>query len=157
LNKALLAVLVALAALAAGVAGCGGGDDGDTGTTASLTKAEFLKQADAICKRENSKLESEFEEFAKESGFQGKEPSKEQNVEVIEEVLVPNVSNQRDEIEELGAPDGEEDKVEAILDALGEGIEEVEGDPEAVLDPQSDPFGKANELAGDYGLKACGR
>ena len=44
-----------------------------------------------------------------------------------------------------------------MLDALEEGIEEAEEDPEAVFDAKSDPFGPANKIAKEYGLKVCGQ
>jgi hypothetical protein len=45
--------------------GCGGGDD-TTETTASLTKAQFVKQGNAICENGNREIDASFEEFTKE-------------------------------------------------------------------------------------------
>jgi len=155
LNRSFLAVAAALVVLAAIVAGCGS-DDSDT--TASLTKTEFIKQADAICKKEEAKIGGEFKAFAKENDIPlDKEPNNEQSEELVEEILIPNVQNQADGIRELGTPSGDEDKVEAILDALDEGIEEAEEDPGALFASESDPFAKANKLASGYGLEVCGQ
>jgi hypothetical protein len=155
LKRAPLIVLVALVAVAAIVAGCG---SDDSETTASLTKAQFIKQADAICKKEDAKVEGEFKSFAKENGIPlNKEPNPEQGEELVEEILVPNVRNQSEAIRDLGAPSGEEEKVTELLDSLDEGIEVAEEDPGALFDSKSDPFAKVNELARDYGLEVCGQ
>jgi hypothetical protein len=156
LNRASLAVLAALVALAAIVAGCGSDDDSDT--TASLTKTEFIKQADAICAKSEKQVSTEFEDFAKENDIPlDKEPSEEQSEELVEEVLIPSVQDQADGIRDLGLPSGDEDRVEAMLDALDEAIEEAEDDPAALFASGSDPFAKANKLASDYGLEVCGQ
>ncbi|HWO47338.1 MAG TPA: hypothetical protein VNM41_04690 [Solirubrobacterales bacterium] len=158
MNKALLAALAALAVVAALVAGCGGGDDTTTDETATLTKAEFIKQGDAICEKGNEELEGEFQSFAKENDIPlEKEPNTEQSEELVEEVLVPNIQNQAEELRALGVPSGDEDQVNAMLDSLEEGIEEAEDDPGDLFSGKTDPFGKANKLASEYGLKVCGQ
>ena len=63
----LLTAAVAAAVLAALVAGCGGGGDTTTDETVTLTKAEFIKQGDAICKEGNEEIEAGFEKFAEEN------------------------------------------------------------------------------------------
>jgi hypothetical protein len=154
LNRASLTVLAAFVALAAIVAGCGS----DSETTESLTKAEFIKQADAICKKEDAKIESEFKSFAKENGIPlDKEPNPEQGEELVEEILIPNVQNQSEAIRDLGAPSGEEEKVSELLDSLDEGIEEAEEEPGSLFTSKSDPFAEANKLARDFGLEVCGQ
>ena len=56
------------------------------------------------------------------------------------------------------APSGEEDKVEAIVDALEAGAEELEDDPGSLLDGKgTGPLDKANELASEFGFKECGQ
>jgi maltose-binding protein MalE len=154
LSKRFIAVLVGVLALAALVAGCGS-SSGDS-TTASLSKAEFIKQGDAICQKGNKEIETGFEAFMKENGIKG-EPSKAQGVEISETVLIPSIETQSEELRALGAPSGEEGEISAMLDALDEGVEEAEEDPEALLASESDPFGPANKMASEYGLKVCGR
>lgn len=149
----LLTAAVAAAVLAALVAGCGGGDE-TTDETVTLTKTEFIKQGDAICKESGDQSEKEAEEFAEENGFTLEKASEEQLEEAVAAVLVPTLRQQADEIEALGAPDGDEKQVEAILDSLEGATDEIEGDPSVVF--KEEVFDEPNELAEDYGFKVCG-
>jgi hypothetical protein len=153
LNKAFLAAIAALAALAALVAGCGGGGD-TTDETVTLTKTEFIKQGDAICKKGNDESEKEAEEFAEDNGFELEKASKEQLEEAVGEVLVPNLEQQIEELDALGAPEGDEDKVEAIITSLEDATGEIEDDPGIVF--EGDVLQKPSKLADEYGFKVCG-
>ena len=156
MNKGLIAAFVGVIAIAAIVAGCGSSSDDET---SSLTKAQFVAQADAICKKGNAEIESEVEAFqAKNDLGENDEPSKVQQAEVSETILAPNVTNQAEEIRALEAPSGDEDEISAMLDSLDEGVEEVEANPQAPFESnQPNPFGAANKLAREYGLKVCGQ
>lgn len=154
MNKALLAVLAALTVIAALVAGCGGGSDSTTDETVVLTKAEFIKQGDQICKKANEENEAEAEEFAKENDFTLEKASKDQIEEAVVAVLVPSIEKQAEEIEALGAPKGDEEKVEEIVTSLEDAAGEIEDEPKAVF--EGDILGKPTELAKDYGFKVCG-
>ena len=45
-----------------------------------------------------------------------------------------------------------------MLDSLDEGVEEVEANPQALFESnQPNPFGQANKMAKEYGLKVCGQ
>jgi hypothetical protein len=140
--------------LAIGViaAGCGSSSD----STSSLTKAEFIKQADAICTAGNKSDEAEFEAYAKENGLENKEPSDAQKEELVTDVVLPSISKQGEEISALGAPSGEEDQVNAIVDGIEGAVEEAEGDPSVVLSGPG-PFKEVDKLAKDYGLTVCGQ
>jgi uncharacterized protein with von Willebrand factor type A (vWA) domain len=151
----LIAVLAALAAIMLIVAGCGGGDDSSSDSS-SITKAQFIKQADAICENGNKENEAEFEEFAKEHNLsEKKEPSKAQQEEAISEIVAPGVQKQIEEIDALGAPKGDEGKIEAMIAAVEEGVEEIEENP-ASLTEGKNPLAKGSKLAKEYGLKTCG-
>jgi hypothetical protein len=150
-----IAVLAALAAITMIAAGCGGGGDSSSDSS-SLTKAEFLKQGNAICAKGNKEINEGFEEFAKENGFsEKKQPSEAQLTEVIETVVLPKVRGQVEGIKALGAPSGEEAQVEAITDAAEEALEKGEEEPAALASEKADPFTKANEKASAYGLVKC--
>jgi hypothetical protein len=152
MSKRFIALLAALAAIAMIVVGCGGGDS----SSSSLSKAEFIKQADAICEKGNEENNTEFEEFAKEHNLsEKKEPSKAVQEEAISEIVAPGVKKQIEEIDALGAPEGDEKKIEAMVGAVEEGVEEIEADP-AVLIEGKNPLAKGSKLAKEYGLKTCG-
>jgi hypothetical protein len=149
-------VLGGVLAIALIAAGCGGSSSSDS--TASLTKAEFVKQGNAICAIGNKQIEAGFESFAKENHLsENKQPTEAQAAEIAETVLIPAVTTQIEGIRALGVPSGEEDQVNAILDAAEEGIEKAEEDPGVLLSSNGDnAFGKANKLAREYGLTTCG-
>lgn len=154
MNKALLAAVAALVALAALVAGCGGGDDTTSEETVTLTKTEFVKQGDAICKKGNDQSEKEAEEFAEENGFTLEKASKDQLEEAVGEVLVPNLNQQAEELGELGAPEGDEEQVEEIVVSLEGAADEIEEDPSLVF--EDEVLKEPSKLADDYGFKVCG-
>jgi hypothetical protein len=141
-RSALPALLLSLSLVAAG---CGGDDEADAAEP--LSKSEFVTQADKICADGNADLETEAEAL-------GDEPSQEEIEAFATDTLVPNLQAQHDDLDALGAPEGDEDEVQAILDALQEGIDALESDPAAVTS-SDDPLAEASELAGDYGLEEC--
>jgi hypothetical protein len=155
LSKRFFVPFVAVLASALLVAGCGSSDDDSTKT--ALTKQQFIAQADAICKQGNKEIEEGFESFAEQNDIpKNQEPSKAQGKEIVETVIVPSIDSQVEGIRALGFPSGDEDELSAMLDSLDEAVEEAEEDPEALFAAKSDPFGKPNELAQNYGLKTCG-
>jgi hypothetical protein len=149
----LLTVAAAAAVLVTLVAGCGGGGE-TTDETVTLTKAEFIKQGDAICKQGNDQSEKEAEEFAEENGFTLEKASDEQLEEAVAEVLVPNLGRQAEELDALGAPEGDEEQVEEIVVSLEDAAEEIEAEPRIVFDGKV--LEGPSELAEDYGFKVCG-
>ncbi|HEX4306488.1 MAG TPA: hypothetical protein VHZ54_10650 [Solirubrobacterales bacterium] len=139
-----------IAAIALIAAGCGGGG---SSTTAQVSKAQFVKKGNAICTAGNKRVQGEFEAFAKESGLkEGEEPSKAQDEELAETILLPSVSQEVEEIKALGFPDEE---AEAVMESAEESIEKGEEDPAAVVTSAS-AFTKTNKLAHAYGLTVCG-
>jgi uncharacterized protein with von Willebrand factor type A (vWA) domain len=151
----LIAVLAAAAAILVIVAGCGGGSDSSSDSS-SVTKAQFIKQANAICEKGTEENEAEFEEFAEEKGLSEKEePTKAQQEEAITEIVAPGVQKQIEEIDALGAPEGDEKQVEAIVTSVEEGVEEIEENPSSLIKGEN-PLGRGSKLAKEYGLKACG-
>ena len=150
---ALFAALLALIALV--VAGCGSGSD-TTESTASPTKAAFIKQADSICGTSEKQSNKEIEEFFEEEGVaKNKEPSKEAQEQAIEEIAIPGVSGQLEEIRALGFPEGTDgEEAEAIVESAEGDVEEVEEEPSALFSGST--FKQTNKEAREYGLKVCG-
>jgi hypothetical protein len=159
LSKGLTVLLAAVIAGAVLVAGCGSSDDSTTDSSAVvLTKPEFIKQGDAICAKGSETLGQEAEDFADENNIDTEKPTREQQEEVIETVVGPALQTQADELSQLGAPDGEEDKTTAIIEALEAGAQELEDDPGALLaSGGKGPLDRAHELATEFGFKSCGQ
>ena len=165
MSKRLIAALFGVLAIAVVAAGCGssssGGSSsssgGDESAASALTKPEFIKAADAICEESNEALEGEANEFAKENEIDIEKPTEAQQEEVVSEVVAPAIRAQAEGISALGAPSGEEEEVEAIVEAVEAGAEEAEEDPGTLVSGEGGgPFKEANELANEYGLKVCG-
>lgn len=125
-------------------AGCGGSDS----TDASITKAQFVKQANTICE------ETEGEKLKLATEYLKKNPGTEE-VDLVVPAAVPPLQKQVRRIEALPFPEGDEAQVEAFLDAVNAGIKDTEANPEDALKKGSNPFDKANSIAENYGLTVC--
>jgi hypothetical protein len=151
--KSLFATAAALAGLALVVAGCGGGDS-TTDTTASLSKAEFIKQADSICAATEKRGEAEIEEFLKEEGIEGEEPSEDVKEQLAEEIALPTISRQLQEIRALGFPEGSDgEEAEEVIEAAEEDVEAGEEEPSVLFSGEA--FKETNQMAKAYGFTTC--
>ena len=137
---------IVLAVVFAG--GCGGSSDSD-----SLTKAEFVKRAEAICAKHKAQVENDlFAYIAKNTGE--KSPSKAVQGEAVTKTVVPIYRAELEEIEALGAPSDDEDQVGEILSSFEGGIAATEADPVRAF-RVSGQFTEFSKLANAYGLKIC--
>ena len=114
----------------------------------AISKTAFITQADQICKESNDELDAEGRKL-------GNSPSKSEVESFASDSVVPAIQQQLDQIRALGVPAGDEDQVNAILDAAQADLDKLEADP-SLLESNSDVFADANKLANDYGLKVCG-
>jgi hypothetical protein len=153
LAGAVLALLATILALT----GCGGGSTDATETTGSLARAEFVKKGNAICARTEKEVLEGVAKFLKKSNPLARKPPTGAQLEALaENVLVPKVRKQINEIRALGIPSGDEQEVEAIFAAAEAALKKTEEDPTEFAEGGSGPFVKANKLAREYGLTACG-
>jgi hypothetical protein len=148
---AALAVAIGIA-----VVGCGSSGESDT-ATASITKAEFITKASAICARLHKQAQAEFLDYLKNHG---EEPGTAAAVaalqaELAEKYVISPKQQEADELAALGAPSGGESQVKAIVVSLEEGVEEAEGKPVQAANDSSKAFGEAEKLASEYGLTGC--
>jgi hypothetical protein len=151
-NRAIALLVGVFTATMLLAAGCGG-DDED-----SLTKAEFVKNANAICTAGNEEINKGIESFIEERSPGGKRLTDAQLTEGAEEVLLPSLRKQVEAIAALGTPSEDGEQAEEIVDGAEEALEEVEDEP-ALAAPQTgdrNPFAEVNEMAREYGLDVCG-
>jgi hypothetical protein len=143
--------------------GCGDSDDSATGSageeitveTSSLSKAEFIKQADAICQKTKSDFENAVVASLTRQRTNPVKPTEASPEEkLVETTLVNTYQKQIDEISELGAPSGDEEDIAAFLNTLQQVIDSAGEDPIAFIENDVS-FGKAPKLAIAYGLTGC--
>ncbi len=149
------ALIIGLIAAGLVWAGCGGSSDSSSEVTASsISKGQFIKEADAACKEAEERIQKDFKTFTSENKNLAN-PTEDQFSELIETVLVANIEQELEDIRALGAPSGDEEKVEAILAARTEGTEEAEAQPKLAVQGTLPGFEKADKLATEYGFKTC--
>jgi hypothetical protein len=135
--------------------GCGGGDDdsttaggssdsGLTVETASLSAAEYKTQAEEICGQAFKKIEGDVQKAIRA------------NAPLKTSVVVPPLEDMFDQLVNLGAPEGEEEQVEAFLVALEKDLEEAQDKPTATTGQLSLIFKQSGDLARKQGIIACG-
>ena len=124
------------------LAACGGDD--------SPSKAEYVKDANAICKKTNDELNADVK---KEFGNQ--RPSQQQIEKFGTDTVAPTIEDELSQLRDLDAPSGDEDTVNAIYDAAQDGVDALKQDPSILLENNPAAFQEANKLAKDYGLTVC--
>lgn len=146
--KVLAAVLAALAILA----GCG--DEGGVETSA-LGKAAFIGKANAACERLGENSVTEDSAYQRKSEAEGASESV-ALAEMAEAVMVPAIEAKAEAIRSLGAPAGDEEKIESILAAEEEATAEIKDLSEVdSIQVIIDYMGEPNVKLYEYGLDAC--
>jgi hypothetical protein len=142
-----------LAVLALG--GCGGDDQNDDFSPVvaePLSKVEFLREADRICFASESRIEAAADDLA--TGRGRPDPAEVERVAIS--IVVPALESEVRAIRAIGAPEGDEPEVEAILAATEDGIAAIEADPRGLLDGVPAELRRAERLAAAYGSQQCG-
>jgi hypothetical protein len=139
-------------ALALFAGGCGGA--GGSATTASISRAEFVKKANAICAKDEERLHADFLAFSEERQ-NSSVPPRVEGEESINQIIAPAMTREMEELQALGLPKGDEGHIEALFAAVEEGVQKARERPESVITANSEMFGKAIKLATAYGLNVC--
>jgi hypothetical protein len=137
-----------------GAAGCGSSKSKSTKTTSTpaITKAAFLKKGNAICRRGNQQISK----AAKKLSPKGSRPTKAQVTKFAAGTLLPTVQSDVKQLKALGAPAGDEAKVNAILSSAQAAVDKAKKDPLLLASNGPGPFRNTNKLTKAYGLKVCG-
>jgi precorrin-2 methylase len=129
--------------------GCGGG--GEETASANVTKADFLKQASAVCAERKKEWNSIAYAFAKEHKEDGKEITPKEANKILDETLFPLMEEEQEKLERLEVPAGDEAQIQKMLQTRAKSLEAVEsGGVTALGDPAT--FGKFWREASAYGL-----
>lgn len=146
MNKGAIGSIVGLAALAILVAvGCGGGGSDET-----VTKADFVRQGNAICGKWQQARTAAFSEINQKFKPPVTQAKREEAVLFVLKPYEKAIQG----LKELDPPAGEEAKVEAMLDAADKAWAQAKADPSALIS-SGVAFAKSNKLFEAYGLKEC--
>ncbi|HWP32814.1 MAG TPA: hypothetical protein VNL97_03595 [Solirubrobacterales bacterium] len=147
-----------LAATAILASGCGGDSSANSAVqveTGSLSKAEFVNQANAICNSARTQFLSEYTAFYKKNEPKGEAETLKLLEEATEKLVVPNYETRMiNRIAALGAPEEVVPGVTDFVETVQQQIKEIEDDPE-LLTETAFPFKQSAGAAQAAGLKAC--
>jgi hypothetical protein len=132
-----------IALLIAGLAVTGCGSSKPT-----ITKAQFVAKANAICAKGNEKVATV------EKGFNEKTTAAEFEA-FVKNTLAPNIQAQIDGVRALGTPSGEEKTVTNMLNIAEMDLNQVKSQPKTMLASNAKPFANFAEVAHHYGLTNC--
>jgi hypothetical protein len=138
------------------VSGCGGGGSNEVSvTTGSLSKAQFISRADALCTAARNQFNREYIAFGKKHPIPpSKAGQRKWLSEIVERMLAPSYESHFEEIGALGAPSGDEEKISEFLTAFERRLGEIEENP-TELGASPYPFKDVAKMAKAYGLSGC--
>ncbi len=146
-----LIMVIGVVAAVCMAAGCG--SSGDEATSAPLTKAQFIKQADAICTKATQEREAAADAWRKE--LPGGPAEAESKLEDgFREVIAPALKGQAEQLETLMAPEKDRAEVAHMVSTLSHASQMMEEEPKKALQSSVPQFEREAKA---YGLKTCPR
>lgn len=141
------------------IAGCGGDDDGSraqgaaqatakpTVTTSSRSKAEYVRIANKICKKDDATRGSEIAAYlSKKEGDQATGTAA--VLGAFRAVILPKIPGRIEKLRALGAPEGDEKQIERFLVSL----QDLHNAPAGRLPKE---LRRSADLGHAYGLHRC--
>jgi hypothetical protein len=142
-------VVISATLMLALAGGCGGASSttksAATTAAATITKAEFVAKANAICAAADPNLAAENAKLAAH-------PTPAAVVAAVKNVYVPSVESQIAGIKALGTPSGDQATVSRMLHLVEGDVHKIKTNPRLIT---TDVFGDFAKVAHPYGLTAC--
>lgn len=135
-----------LAGLVLLLAACGGGGE-------EISREEYLRRAQAICRQGNEELEAASKK-AFDDVKEGEKPSEEQVGDFVRQTVVPMIRAQVEELRDLPPPKKAADRVDEIYSAVEVALDELEAAPKR-LTVGPNLFAEADRLGEKYGFPVC--
>ncbi|HMD52216.1 MAG TPA: hypothetical protein VKG62_05820 [Solirubrobacteraceae bacterium] len=139
------ALTAGVIALALGALGCGGGGGSTSAQAVTMTKAEFVAKANAICAKDDPQLS---EASAKLAALH----TPAEVTAGVRSSFVPAIEGQVQEIRALGSPTGEQAATATMLRLVQGDLARLKADPGLV---STDIFHDFAQVAHAYGLTSC--
>lgn len=153
-----LGFICAVALASAATLGCGSGSSNEASvtsgprtsvTTSSVSKTEYINRANGVCEKSWAIALPSFQRRYK-STLHGKAFNA-----ASQNIFLPSLQLQFDDIQYIGAPDGDERQVEEMIGALQLAV--YRGEEQIVSSPRQmvHIFAKFSRLAIQYGIDSC--
>jgi len=143
-------VALAAAAVMVVLASCGGGSS-TAADHASLTKAELISKADAIC-RHTDVVQKE-----RLAAYEAAHPQEVQEEAELRQAAFPPIGTEIKRVAALGSPPGDALQMGKILSGWRTALEAVNRNPKLVEGLTEGPFQEPDKLAAEYGFKDCAK
>lgn len=161
--RGVYAAAIACLAIVLIAGGCGGSSNSSSnGSTTSaaatvLTKPEFVKQANAICKQGGDQIHREVQLFIKQQNLSTKAAlATAQQEEFVTKFVVPSLRTQAEGLAKLAIPQGDAAEITAIVKGLEKLAKTSEEEPGSSLqEGDGNPLAEVNKAAKAYGVKEC--
>jgi hypothetical protein len=147
------------------IAGCGSGSstsgqsssspaDPPTAAEGSVSKADFIRAADKVCERTDSRQSTMIGAYLK------KHPTAEKSNAGLERLIVvaglPPLLLEAEELASLTPPKGDEKTLSAIVEGIETARAAAEAKPSSVIGKTTDePFQSVDRIATKFGFDAC--
>lgn len=130
------------------------GNSGEAGggNAKSTAQEEFINEANALCNKASAQFEKELQPYIQK----GLKAIAEDSTTIVEDLVVPGIEAEIDELRALGPPPEDRAEVEAIFAALEDAAEQAESDPEGFVGEETGGYAESERLAEAYGIDACG-
>jgi len=115
-----------------------------------------VKKGNAICKKGNQQINKVANQTFTKKKYPNGPPPKSVQVKFATDTVIPSVQSQINGINALGAPKGDEAKVNAIVTSAQGALDQAKKDPTVLLQKGPGPFKATNKLTKAYGLTVCG-
>jgi hypothetical protein len=151
--RKIAAAALAILMVAVSASGCGGSDsDGENGgpnevAETAIKKAQYVKRGDAICENVPNRYRVRLQKLPQKQQENPKQSAP--------KAAVPPLWTAAEELAALGAPDGDEAKAQAMVEALENAARALEENPERELSGPQSGLAEFNRLAQRYGFEFC--
>jgi hypothetical protein len=129
--------------------GCGGSDE------ESISKAAYVKQGNEICEEAREQKEDDVMATLAKRGDDAGLMNRAESEAMFTDDVLPAVTQMIDGLVGLGEPDPGAEEAEAMIAAFEAGVDEYEANLAKTLRVGNEPMEEAQDLATDFGLKAC--
>lgn len=126
--------------------------------TGSLSKAQFVNRADAICDEGKNRLDKAFASYGQREVLTPSSSDAEKAEwaeKLLSNVLGPEWEGEIEEIGSLGAPTPDQSEIASFLAKFQRNLHQLEAHPVSFF--EQSPFSETTQAARAYGLDGCAK